>query len=181
MQMSLLHDRKYMILRSVAFARVRRITLFLRYLERQTGECLLQREATSIDTLGKRTLFSRPSMNMCAFSMGSVGDPYENALCESFFGTPRLRIARSTSLQVSRRGPDGSLSIHRGLVQPVPPAFCPRLLVPDQLRKDAPRCRFTHETAAAPPSRINSTTPDLNSRTSPSSIALARFSLGQCF
>jgi putative transposase len=36
-------------------------------------------------------------------SMGSVGDCYDNAMCESFFATLRVRTDRSVDIQKSRR------------------------------------------------------------------------------
>lgn len=50
-------------------------------------------------------------------SMGSVGDAYDNALCESFFAT--LECAhRPPPLRVASGGTHGRLRLHRGLLQP---------------------------------------------------------------
>jgi putative transposase len=60
-------------------------------------------------------------------SMGSVGDVYDNAMCESFFATPRVRAARSRAPPQSRRGRCGHLRFHRGVLQPKTSALSTRL------------------------------------------------------
>lgn len=49
-------------------------------------------------------------------STGSVGDAYGNAMCESFFATLGMRTARSASLPLTQRSPDGGLQLDRGLL-----------------------------------------------------------------
>lgn len=46
-------------------------------------------------------------------SRGSVGDAYDNAMCESFYREPRVRAHRPTTLPHARRGPHGRLSPSR--------------------------------------------------------------------
>jgi putative transposase len=48
-------------------------------------------------------------------SMGSVGDCFDNAMCESFFAA-RMRAARPPPLPHSGRGAHGGVRVHRGLV-----------------------------------------------------------------
>src|SRR6266852_5184079 len=48
-----------------------------------------------------------------------------------------MRTARPPPLQNPKRGPHGSLRVHRRLVQPPSPPFRPRLSFTDQLRKDS--------------------------------------------
>jgi transposase InsO family protein len=62
-------------------------------------------------------------------SMGSVGDAYDNALCENFFADARVRVARSSAVPDAGRGPRRRLRLHRGLAQPAPPSFLSRLPV----------------------------------------------------
>jgi putative transposase len=61
-------------------------------------------------------------------SMGSVGDCFDNAMCESF-SPPRMRIAQSPSFQNSDRSAHGDLRIHRRMVSPASPPFPYRLSV----------------------------------------------------
>jgi putative transposase len=70
-------------------------------------------------------------------SMGSVGDAYDNAMCESFFATleSRVRVARPMPVHVTGGSAHGLLQLHRGLVQPGPAAFRPRLPIADGLRR----------------------------------------------
>jgi putative transposase len=51
-------------------------------------------------------------------SMGSVGDAYDNALCESFFAIARVRTAGPPPVPDPGRGPDGGLRLHRGWYNP---------------------------------------------------------------
>jgi putative transposase len=66
-------------------------------------------------------------------SMGSVGDAYDNALCESFFATLECELLDRRRFPHPGRGPDGHLRLHRGLLQPAPPAFGSGLSVAEQL------------------------------------------------
>ena len=67
-------------------------------------------------------------------STGSVGDAYDNALCESFFATLECELIRRRVLPDAGRSPPGGVPVHRGLVQSLSAAFKPRLRVPGQLR-----------------------------------------------
>jgi putative transposase len=69
-------------------------------------------------------------------SMGSVGDAYDNAMCESFFRHARVRAARPTTLPDPGRRPARRSRVHRGLVQSAPAAFRPRLPLTRQLREE---------------------------------------------
>lgn len=66
-------------------------------------------------------------------SMGSVGDAYDNALCESFFATLECELLDPPALQDAGGGPDGGLRLHRRLLQPAKEAFGARLPVANQL------------------------------------------------
>jgi putative transposase len=70
-------------------------------------------------------------------SMGSVGDCFDNAMCESFFATLGMRAAGAPPLQDPSRRADGGVRVHRGLVQPASASLRPRLSLADQLRKIA--------------------------------------------
>src|SRR6202040_2941990 len=66
-------------------------------------------------------------------SMGSVGDAYDNAMCESFFAT--LECERGTlPVHIAGRGQDGDLQLHRGVVQSRPSPFWHPLSIPNRLR-----------------------------------------------
>lgn len=62
-------------------------------------------------------------------SMGSVGDAYDNAMCESFFRHPRVRAPRPPQVRQQGRGAHDHLRVHRGLVQSWPAPLCARLSV----------------------------------------------------
>ena len=51
-------------------------------------------------------------------SMGSVGDAYDNAMCESFFATLECELLDRAALPDPGRGEDGRVRLHRGLLQP---------------------------------------------------------------
>ena len=70
-------------------------------------------------------------------SMGSVGDCYDNALCESFFATLECELIERRRLRESCGGEDGGLPLHRELVQPATPALSAGLQVAGQLRSEA--------------------------------------------
>lgn len=50
-------------------------------------------------------------------SLGSVGDCYDNAMCESFFCHTRVRTPGKAQVPQPGRGPYGRVRIHRGMVQ----------------------------------------------------------------
>jgi putative transposase len=62
--------------------------------------------------------------------MGSVGDAYDNAMCESFFATLEYELAGATQVHVQDRGQDGLLQLRRRLVQPNAAALSPRYRSP---------------------------------------------------
>ena len=59
-------------------------------------------------------------------SMGSVGDCYDNALCESFFATLECEHPRSPQFPHPGRGAHGGVRVHRGLLQPASSALLHR-------------------------------------------------------
>ena len=71
-------------------------------------------------------------------SMGSVGDAYDNAMCESFFATLECELLDRQRFATPVAGPDRGLRLHRRLVQSAPPPFRARLPVADQFREGAP-------------------------------------------
>ena len=71
-------------------------------------------------------------------SMGSVGDAYDNAMCESFFATLECELLWRTRLRNRRRGPTGDLRVHRRLVQSPPPPLRVGLRLAHPVRTAAP-------------------------------------------
>jgi transposase len=69
-------------------------------------------------------------------SMGSVGDAYDNAMCESFFATLECELLGRHRFR-SQAEARMAIRIHRGLVQPASSALRPRVRVPDQLREES--------------------------------------------
>ncbi len=67
-------------------------------------------------------------------STGSVGDAYDNALCESFFADPGVRVAGPQRLSQPRRSAHGDLRVRRRVLQSATAAFCVGLPVADRLR-----------------------------------------------
>ena len=71
-------------------------------------------------------------------SMGSIGDPWDNALAETFFASPRERADPARTIRDPRAGPDADLLVHRVLLQRPPPALQPRHAQPDRIRTATP-------------------------------------------
>ena len=67
-------------------------------------------------------------------SMGSVGDAYDNAMCESFFATLECELLDRRRFASLAEAQDGLLQLHRGLVQSRPAAFGIGLSVTHGLR-----------------------------------------------
>jgi transposase InsO family protein len=67
-------------------------------------------------------------------SMGSVGDWYDNAMCESFNATLECELLCQTPLRNATRGFACRFRFHRRLVQPASAAFSPRLSLTNELR-----------------------------------------------
>ena len=65
--------------------------------------------------------------------MGSVGDCYDNALCESFFASLECELLDRRSFQTHAEARHGRIPVHRGLVQHPPSSFVHRLLCPNCL------------------------------------------------
>jgi transposase InsO family protein len=58
-----------------------------------------------------------------AQSMGSRGDWYDNALAQSFFATLKERTRPRPQLAIQGRAAHRGVQVHRGLLQPPPPAL----------------------------------------------------------
>ena len=67
-------------------------------------------------------------------SMGSTGDCYDNALCESFLRHAGVRIDRSRDVPHAARGRVGDLRFHRGVLQQQAPPLAHRLPEPGGVR-----------------------------------------------
>jgi len=66
-------------------------------------------------------------------SMGSVGDAYDNAMCE-LLRYPGMRAVGTPPVHIADRGQDGGLQLYRRLVQPRSPPFRHPLSIPNRLR-----------------------------------------------
>jgi putative transposase len=60
-------------------------------------------------------------------SMGSVGDCFDNVMCESFFATLECELLARRRFKTQAEGAHGGVRVHRGLVQPAPASFRARL------------------------------------------------------
>jgi putative transposase len=60
-------------------------------------------------------------------SMGSVGDAYDNAMCESFFATLECELLERRRFTSKIEAKNCLLQLYRRLVQPGAAALCPRL------------------------------------------------------
>ena len=70
-------------------------------------------------------------------SMGSVGDAYNNAMCESFFATLECELLDRCRFKTQTEARRTGLRIHRGLLQSTPPPFLDRISLTDRLRAAA--------------------------------------------
>ncbi len=66
-------------------------------------------------------------------SMGSVGDCFDNAMCESFFATLECELLNRRSFKTQGGGAHGGVRFHRRLVQPAPPTFRLGLSIADRV------------------------------------------------
>ena len=71
-----------------------------------------------------------------AQSMGSRGDCYDNAVAESFFATLKKELIHGRSWPIEGRAADRGLRVHRGLLQPPPPALHARVSLARAVRDD---------------------------------------------
>ena len=71
-----------------------------------------------------------------AQSMGSRGDCYDNAVAESFFATLKKELVHGRQLAIEGRTAHGGLRLHRGLLQPAPPALHARVSLARAVRDD---------------------------------------------
>lgn len=63
-------------------------------------------------------------------SMGSVGDAYDNAMCESFFATLECELLERCRFSADR-GEKRSVRLHRGLLQSATPSLIDRIPLTD--------------------------------------------------
>ena len=87
-------------------------------------------------------------------SMGSVGDCYDNAMCESFFATLECELLDRSTFRTTPR-PRCDLRLHRGLLQHAPTALGARLPFTRAVREASGSRRLTqyqpvHETGVSP-------------------------------
>ena len=76
-------------------------------------------------------------------SMGSVGDCYDNAVCETFHATLKKEKIYRQSWPTRAAARTAIFELHRGLVQPAAPALHARLPLPDRVRATPRRARPT--------------------------------------
>ena len=72
-------------------------------------------------------------------SMGSVGDAYDNAMCESFFATLECELLDRCRFKTQAEGAQCDIRVHRRLLQSAPPPFLDRISFTDRLRAPASR------------------------------------------
>ena len=109
-------------------------------------------------------------------SMGSVGDAYDNAMCESFFATLECELLDRRRFKTQAEARMAVVRVHRGLLQSAPPPLLARLSLTDRLRAPASRSRRsipTH-TSLPPCSRPSRTSPPGGRKMRPSLTAPAR-------
>ena len=70
-------------------------------------------------------------------SMGSVGDAYDNAMCESFFATLECELLERRRFKTQAEARQCGLRIRRRLLQSTPPPFLDRISLADRLRTAA--------------------------------------------
>ena len=71
-----------------------------------------------------------------SLSMGSRGDCYDNALCESFFATLECELLERSSFRTPIEARMARLRLRGGLVQPPPSPFVSGEPLPSKLRKE---------------------------------------------
>ena len=69
-------------------------------------------------------------------STGSVGDAYDNAMCESFFATLECELIDRHRFRSHSAGADGGLPVHRRLLQSLTPPLRPGLSLAHRIRKE---------------------------------------------
>ncbi|MGF6674367.1 transposase InsO family protein [Paraburkholderia sp. WSM4174] len=69
--------------------------------------------------------------------MGTAGDAYDNAMCESFFGTLEAELLRREHFATHEQAKAASVPVSGELVQHTPPAQQHRLLFAARVRKPA--------------------------------------------
>jgi len=88
-------------------------------------------------------------------SMGSAGDCYDNAMCESFFATLECELLDRT-VQDAGRGKNGRLRVPGGVVQSASPSLRGGKSLPNGVRKTTCRqrlrlkCSTVHQTGGTP-------------------------------
>ena len=71
-------------------------------------------------------------------SLGSIGDPYDNAVIESFLGPHANRAPEPTPLEHPPRARERDLRVHRRVPQPPTPTLSPELDEPHRVREPPP-------------------------------------------
>jgi hypothetical protein len=71
--------------------------------------------------------------------MGSIGDCFDNAVCEAFDASLKRELINRRPWPTQGRDTQRGLRVHRGLVQPAPTPHHARLPVARAVRADAPR------------------------------------------
>ncbi len=66
-------------------------------------------------------------------SMGSVGDAYDNAMCESFFATLECELIDRLRLRTREEAEQAVFEFIEGVVQPSPSSFIVELRMPDRV------------------------------------------------
>ena len=89
-----------------------------------------------------------------AQSMGSAGNAYDNAMCESFLRDAGVRADLAALVPYGVRGPARGLRLYRGLPQHAPAPLGPRLRVAGQLREEPCGLRRTAGAHPEPLSRV---------------------------
>ena len=85
-----------------------------------------------------------------AQSMGSTGDAYDNAMCESFFATLECELIWKRSFRTAADARARGVRLHRRLLQHAPASLGPRLRVAGQLREEPCGLRRTRGAAGRP-------------------------------
>ena len=100
-------------------------------------------------TLGRQRQFTAVRFTKCCamagieVSMGSVGDCYDNAICETFHASLKKEKIYRQSWPTRAAARTAVFWVHRRLEQPAAPALNARLPVPDRVRAKLHRARST--------------------------------------
>ena len=89
-------------------------------------------------------------------SMGSVGDPWDNALAETFFASLEKELLKRERFTTREHARMRNLLVHRMLLQPPPTPLQPRHAQPHQLRTTTPNKGHRGLDPRCQPKRVNS-------------------------